>query len=79
MSKKVKKVSNKLVSEVRSCCHHGHVASIFADGAVMQAISSNDIMARSRVGGGWEYRIGYVDDPKITREELQRIFDGHDR
>lgn len=69
------KVSNKMVSEVRLCCHHGHGASIFRDGTVMQAISYNDVMAYS-TPEGWEHRIAYVDDPKITRAELQNIFDG---
>ena len=69
------KATRKVLSDVKSCCHHGHGASIFADGDVMQAISSNDVMARSKVGGGWDYRIAYVDDPKITLDELQDVFD----
>lgn len=69
------KVTRKLLAEVKQCCHHGHGASIFADGTVMQAISSNDVMARGKIGGGWEYRIAYVDDHKITLARLQEIFD----
>ena len=73
------KATKKLLSEVKSCCHHGHGASIFADGSMMQAISSNDVMARGKSGGGWEYRIAYIDDPDITLDGLQRIFDQSDR
>jgi hypothetical protein len=69
------KATRKLTSEVRRCCHHGHGAAIFADGDVMQAISSNDIIARGAPAGGWEYRIAYVDDPTVTTADLQNIFD----
>ena len=71
--------STRLAFEVRRCCHHGHGAAVFADGTVMQAISSNDVVARGNGAGGWEWRIGYVDDPKVTRDELQEIFDYAER
>lgn len=69
------KVTRKMVSEVRRCCHNGHGASIFADGSVMQAISSNDVIARGDGRGGWDHRIAYVSDPTITTKDLQEIFD----
>ena len=67
------KVTKKLVKRVQACCHHGHGASIFNDGTVMQAISSNDVIARGDGRGGWEYRIAYIDNPNITVAQLQEI------
>ena len=69
------KATRKMLKEIKSCCHHGHGASVFGNGDVMQAISSNDVIATSKVGGGWDYRVAYIDDPDITLTELQRIFD----
>ena len=69
-------VTEEMLEDVKSCCHNGHGASVFADGDVMQAISSNDVIARGAPDGdGWEYRIAYVSDPDITLEDLQNIFD----
>jgi len=64
------KATKKLLREIKSCCHHGHGASVFADGSVIQAVSSNDVIAYSLPGGGWEYRIAYIDDPNITLDDL---------
>jgi len=70
-------VTRKMLKEVKSCCHHGHGASIFRDGTIMMAINSNDVIAHSK-DGGWEYRIAYIDDPDVTLSELQRVFDDGD-
>ncbi len=65
------KITPELIEEIKSCCHHGHGASIFLDGSVMQAVSSNDCIARSNPAGGWTYRIAYIDDPEVTEDELE--------
>lgn len=75
------KATRKMLTEVKRCCHHGHGASLFRDGTVMQAISYNDIIARSmttRDGNQWDYRLAYIDDPAITLAELQGILDTAD-
>lgn len=69
------KTTKKILSEIRKCCHHGHGASLFEDGTVIQAINSNDVIARSRIEGGWEYRIAYIDDPKYTLSDLQDLIE----
>lgn len=57
-----------IARESKLCCHHGHGMAVFADGSTMQAISSNDVIARGNGSGGWEYRIGYIDHA-MTRTE----------
>ena len=71
------KVKRSLTTAVRRCCRNGHRAAIFADGTVMEAVSVNDVVARSNGRGGWEYRIAYVDDPQVTTVQMQELFDNH--
>jgi hypothetical protein len=70
------KVTKQLLEEIKNCCHNGHGASVFSDGTVMQAISSNDVLARGDGQGGWDYRVAYVDDPEIDLEGLKYLLNG---
>lgn len=74
----MKRSLKEILVDVRSCCHHGHGAALFADGDVYQAVSSNDVLAREDGEGGWEYRIAYIDDPDITEVELGNILSDHE-
>ena len=69
------KATRSMLKDVKSCCHHGHGASLFSNGDVIQAINSNDVIARSKIGGGLDYRIAYINDPNVTLADLQRILD----
>lgn len=64
----------KVLEEIKNCCHHGHGASVFANGDVMQAINENDVIAHS-TPGGWEYRIGYIDNPDVAIEDVKYLFE----
>lgn len=66
-------ITQELLDEIKSCCHNGHGASVFANGDVYQAISSNDVLARQSSDGGWEYRVAYIDDPDIDEDALDYL------
>lgn len=53
-------------------CHNGHGMAVFADGDCMQAISSNDVTARSNWDGKWDYRIAYISHP-VTQDQVRDI------